>query len=135
MNSIEVYFHFFGDDFDPDVITEEISVQPTSIIKRGCPGEYVKINNHSDWTLSTGAVDGEFVDINELTKSILKLLEGKEALIVDISKKYGVRSELQIVINASNEHLDSFPVIGFDSSVICFLSSVNASIDFDMYFM
>ncbi|WP_220745276.1 DUF4279 domain-containing protein, partial [Shewanella colwelliana] len=51
-NEGRVYFALDGDDFDPDVLTKFLGIEPTSIIRKG---EKIpdRLPKSSSWELST----------------------------------------------------------------------------------
>ncbi len=131
-NEGRVYFALAGDDFDPDELTEFIGIQPTTIIRKGSrdPG---KIPQTSSWVLSTENMVDDFIDVYEMSRSIVNQLMPKKDLIWEAIERFSLSPRLEVVLWFSINEDISTPVIGFDVETIKFLGEIGADIDIDSY--
>ena len=120
-----------GHDFDPDEITRELGVIPTSKHKTGDPGRYKPPLDFSAWELSTEEM--ETPDIDPLVTRIYDQLTGKSSEIRRLIEKYELKAVLEVVLWIDTNQEESTPALGFDDKVISFLHQVGAVIDIDMY--
>ena len=128
MNEAEVYFALRGDDFDPDVITHIVGIQPTSTRRKGTPAPKCAV-----WKISLGKVEGEIIDVYELSSALVsKLLPYQDRIAME-KEELGLDAVLQVVLWITTDESKKTPAIGFDSQVIAFLNAVGAGIDIDTY--
>lgn len=128
----EVYFCLNG-DFDPEEITSELGIDPTSQSKKGEKGKYAKELSFSSWIFSTGRVVSDEIDIYDLSEKLISKIEHKEGIIKELNLKRNYQAKLQVVVLLSSNKDVSTPAIGFSQKVIQFLNQVNALIDIDLY--
>jgi len=127
-NEGEVYFGLWGDDFDPDKISELLGIEPTSTARKGNPRPV-----QTSWKLSTGEVKADIIDVYEMSSALVKRLEPIEGKIIEAIAKYKLEAVLQVVLWVTTDDTKPTPAIGFEPEVIKFLSSVGASVDVDTY--
>ena len=130
-NSGRVYLGLRG-DFVPDELTEAIGIKPTSAKMAGesIPG---KVPKCSMWDYSTPEVEGEVVDVYELSGKVVKDLAPHAERIAAEVRKRDLAAVLQVVLWISTDEEVSTPAIGFDADVISFLHRVGGTIDIDTY--
>lgn len=128
VNEGYIYFGLFGDDFEPDVVTERLGIEPSRIMRKGDP-----IPKHTSWQLSTDKVVGEVVDVYEVAEPLIQRLEPKSEAIRSLVDELDLEAILQVVLWISTDENISTPAIGFDGGTIQFLSKVRGSIDVDTY--
>ncbi len=126
-NEGEVYFKLVG-EFDPDAVTKDLGIEPTSIRNKGRP-----LPEYDSWEYSQGKKSGELINVYEMSSSLVKLLEPKADAIAEAIKKYNLSAELQVVLWITMDESISTPTVGFDERTIQFLNKVGASIDVDTY--
>ncbi|PFB26115.1 hypothetical protein COJ27_22525 [Bacillus cereus] len=132
------YFSITGDIFPVEVITEALSIEPTSTYKKGdvvakrdnpnLVSTKIIYRKETDWTLSTGYQ--ESYDINNQLHVILKSLEGKTEQLKHLKKKYSLQFLLMVVIQVEN---NESPAMYLQKNIIDFASSIQAEIHFDLY--
>ncbi|HDR6317994.1 TPA: DUF4279 domain-containing protein [Bacillus thuringiensis] len=132
------YFSITGDIFPVEVITEALSIEPTSTYKKGdvvakrdnpnLVSTKIIYRKETDWTLSTGYE--ESYDINNQLHVILKSLEGKTEQLKHLKKKYSLQFLLMVVIQVEN---NESPAMYLQKNIIDFASSIQAEIHFDLY--
>lgn len=128
MNEGYVYFAIKGDDFDPDLATTVLGIQPTSITRKGDPYPRCSI-----WKVSTEKVVAEVIDIFEMSENIVSLLEHKADEIGRFVEEHNLHAVLEVVLWISMNDSISTPAIGFERKVIEFLFKTGAVIDIDTY--
>ena len=133
-NEGKISFTLYGDevkDFSPSELTKFLGIDPTATsIKGERLGKYPK---SSRWEFSTGKKSGELIDVYDMGNEIVAILEPKKELIIEAIEKFHLSPCLNIVLWISTNEDISTPAIGFESSVIKFLSEIDASIDIDTY--
>jgi len=128
-NEAEVYFALYGTDFDPEEVTRRVGLEPTSIKRKGEP----KTRRHSFWKISSGRVEGDIIDVYEISSALVALLAPRAAEIASTRQELALEAVLEIVLWITTDESKSTPAIGFDREVISFLHAVGATIDVDTY--
>ncbi len=127
--NIMVEFRIIGHEFDPKIITKEMSIQPTDY---WVEGEEIRdrgiFRTYSCWCLSAGYE--ETLDINEPLNKIIKQLILKKHILLKLKQKYNVHYRFDSVINIEN---GKKPAIFLSADTIEFASSIKAEFDFDLY--
>lgn len=131
MSTVELYVSMVADDFDPGLIGQKLHVTATSQNRKGEALQFNKNPKFSKWNLSSGKIEGERPDFYEISKSLLSVLLGKADQILELKNQLGLEITLQCAVGVSQD--DEYPIIGFDSEVIVFLSKIGASVDVDIY--
>jgi hypothetical protein len=126
-----VYFALTGDDFDPDEITNQLGVAPTSKHRTGDVGRYKPRLDFSLWELSTE--ETETLDIYELVACLYSQLGSKALEIRRLVDACRLNAVLAVVLWIDTNQNESAPGLGFDEKVISFLHETGASIDIDIY--
>jgi len=127
-NEGEVYFALYGDDFDPEVVTGLIGIQPTSARRKGTP-----IPKHTSWKVSLGKVEGDVIDVYDLSSALVAKLRPHQEQIARVKRELSLDAVLQVVLWVTTDDTKPTPAIGFEPEAIAFLSAVGASIDIDTY--
>ncbi len=132
MNDTYVYFALKGDNFDPNIVTQAIGIQPTKIHRKGDPignsGNKIKF---SGWYLYTEKRDNILVD--KLVDDLVTKLFDKITIINDLKRLYQLESILELVVYIDCNDEISTPAIGHDSKTIEFLYKTRTETDVDMY--
>lgn len=128
-NEAEVYFALYGTDFDPEEVTRRVGLEPTSIKRKGEP----KTRRHSFWQISSGRVEGDIIDVYEMSSALVTLLAPRSAEIANTRQELALEAVLEVVLWITTDESISTPAIGFDREVISFLHTVGATIDVDTY--
>ena len=127
-----VYIALRGDNFDPNAITSFLGVDPTSTTRKGerVPG---KVPRHNTWKLSTERIVHDYIDVYDLSASVVSLMYGKEVLLAEARVRFDATIVLQVVLYfVENDDIPT-PAIGFSVETLSFLAKVGASIDIDTY--
>lgn len=129
MNSCYTYFSIRG-DFDPDVITKMLGLQPDSTRKIGTERK----NGHgiypcSVWTV--GRCDQYDVCIDNQIKKTIASLKDKISILNLIREQFDATFTIEVVPEIYPE--ESTPALGADLEIIDFCHAVRAEIDVDLY--
>lgn len=126
-----MYLGLFG-DFDPDDLTARIGIVPT---KSARAGEHVpgKVPKTSIWRFSSPHVEGEVVDVGELSRGVVRALAPHADAIAKAREELGLAAWFEVVLHISTDDSISTPIITFDQEVIAFVHRVGAGIDVDTY--
>jgi hypothetical protein len=127
-NSGKVYFGLYGDNFEPDEITEMIGLEPTSTNSKGDP-----LPKKHSWKFGLDEIEADYIDIYEMSSELVSKLKPVSSKIVEAKEKFNLELVLQVVLWISTDETISTPAIGFESDVIDFLDKVGATIDIDTY--
>jgi len=131
-NECRVYFALYGDDFDPEEITQLLGLKPTSTERKGEKASN-RLPKFSSWMLSTENFVDECIDVYEMASEITKQIEPKKDQILELIKKFNAFAKLQVVLSISIDDSVSTPAIGFDAETTKFLGDIGAFIDIDTY--
>lgn len=131
-NEGRVYFALDGDDFDPDVLTDFLGMEPTSIMRKGSRVP-CKVPAKNSWSISSKNIVNEYIDIFAMAASIVEKLMPKKSLIIEAIEKFNLVPRLEVVLWFSMNEECSTPAIGFEPETIRFLAEVGAFIDIDTY--
>lgn len=127
-NEGEVYFMLYGQGFDPEEATRLIGIEPTSIRRKADPRP-----KYSSWAVSTGKIEGDVIDVYELSSALVSKLRPYTEKIASVKRQLKLEAVLEVVLRITTDDSVSTPAIGFDSEVILFLNSIGATIDVDTY--
>ena len=129
-NKGRAYFALCGYHFNPDDITAQLGIEPTSIDASGASSALDK-PVISSWELSTDTVNGdeEDVDLYTLTDTLLKQLEPIEDKIRELCKSHNLSPRLGLVITLSVDKDESSPEVGFGARMIRFLADIGAFVN------
>jgi len=126
-----VYFALKG-DFDPQVVTDRIGIEPSEKWKKGDKGRYKKTLDFSRWILSTDK-GKEHMFIDKLVDEIVNKLFDKIQIINEIKEQFQLDSVLEIVMYVDTNEDYSTPALGHDLKTIEFLFRTRTRTDVDIY--
>ena len=132
-NKGRAFFGLSGYHFDPDVITNFIGLEPTSVNNAGMRGSLDK-PVISSWEFSTETItsDTEEMDIYKLIDDeILKKIEPAKDKIIEICKAQNLSPRIGVVLTLSIDKDETTPDVGFGARVIKFCSEIGAFINVD----
>ena len=128
-NNARAHFTLAGYHFNPDVVTQHLGIQPTSIDASGAKSDLSK-PVLSSWELSTETVTGD-IDVYKLIDEMIKKIEPKKDKIVEICKSHNLSPRLGVVLVLSVDKNETEPEMGFGARTIRFLSEIGAFINID----
>jgi hypothetical protein len=132
-NTGRVYFSLRG-EFVPADLTAAIGIEPTSSAMAGERKLLPKpVPRCSLWDYSTETVEGEVVDVYEMSSQVVSDLAPYTERIADEVQKRHLMAVPEVVLDISTDEDVSTPILGFETEVIDFLHRVGATIDIDTY--
>jgi hypothetical protein len=127
-----VYFALNGDEFDPDIITQKLGIEPTSSNKKGDQGTYNPALGYSSWKYSTQR-NQEYLEVDRLVDEIVNLFYNKIEIINQLKTELNLHSVLQIVLDIDINPEISTPSLGYHLKTIEFLYTTKTETDVDLY--
>jgi len=121
-----IYFSFDGEYFDPEIITKELKIEPTSVRLKKDP-----IPKSTSWKLRIDV--GSEIDLATPTENIIKQLEPKIDEIIKLKKDLNLETRLQFVIDIDINPESSTPYFPLNKKIIKFLNQTETEVDFDIY--
>ena len=76
-NEAYVYFAFYGEDFDPDALTQFLGIEPTDAWKKGTRLPEHGLPKADQWRFSSEKMVDEFIDIYDLSSQLIAQLKPK----------------------------------------------------------
>jgi hypothetical protein len=129
----EVYLNLFGDEFNPDEVSQYIGLAGATVLRKGERRPEVPLPRVSAWTFSTGKVEDEVIDVYAMSEALIAKLAPCVEKIAAAKEKFGLTCVLQVVLWIDQDETKSMPAIGFEHAVIDFLNAVGGTIDIDTY--
>ena len=128
-NQARAHFTLAGYHFNPDVVTQHLGIQPTSIDASGARSDLSK-PVLSSWELSTETVSDN-IDVYKLTDDLIKKIEPVKGKILEICKSHNLSPRLNLILILSIDKTESVPDVGFGGKTVRFLAEVGAFINVD----
>lgn len=132
-NKGRAYFGLSGYHFDPDVVTQFIGLEPTSVNNAGMSSNLDK-PVISSWEFSTETINSDTQDLDIyklIDDEILKKIEPAKDKIIEICKSHNLSPRLGIELTLSIDKDETSPDVGFGSRVTKFCSEIGAFINVD----
>jgi len=126
-----VYFAFQGDNFDPNLVTTELGIEPTDSWRTGESGKYIQQQKYSCWQLKS--TSDELLDMDKLVTEVVSQLSEKIELINNLKQRLNLDTVLSIVLYININEEQSTPYLGHNSEVISFLHRTGTTTDVDIY--
>jgi len=123
-NKGRAYFALAGYNFDPDIVTRHLGIQPTTTNSAGAGSNLAK-PAISSWELSTDTVSDN-VDVYDLTDIIIKQLEPIKDKILEIIESHNLSPRVGVVLVLSVDKGETGPEVGFGARTIRFLAEIGA---------
>ena len=129
----EVYFGLYGENFEPNEISDFIGLTATRIRRRGERNPDVPLPKDSAWKFSLGKIEDDVIDVYEMSENLVIQLAAFEPKISEAIQKFNLTAVLQVVLWIDQDETKSMPAIGFERPVLDFVNAVGATIDVDTY--
>jgi len=128
--SIKVSFNLIGEDFDFDVVTTKIGVNPTRTkAKSDCRPQTIAAGfAHSSWSIDIK--EENCIAVSHLFRKMLETLNGKSEIIKNICDEYNIEAGFVVVIHMKD---GDRPEMVLPREVVSFAGAINAEIGFDIY--
>ena len=127
--NIKVEFTVISEDFDIDLLTIKLGIEPT---QRYYKGDIIpRINRtreKSFWWIETEY--NESLDINDEVLKLMEKLYGKEEILKDLKNKHNLEYVICVVINVKN---NQEPAIYLTEEVINLFSLIGIYFEIDLY--
>ncbi len=125
--SVRVYFALSGYNFDPDIVTRALEIEPTATDATGMHASIEK-PAISSWELSTETFTDD-LDIYEITNELIKKIEPAKENILKIIESHNLSPRVCAVVTLSSDKDETNPDLAFGARTIRFLSEIGAFID------
>ena len=125
-----VDFSIIGDDFNPDIITNTLLLDPTEQYLKGDMNRRNIARKETCWSISTGYKESLY--LSDLLEEIMVKFSGKEERLTKLREELNLTFKFLIVVNIVNNEK---PAIYLDKSIIQFANNLQAEFDFDLYLL
>jgi hypothetical protein len=129
----EVYLSLFGDNFEPDNVSQHIGLVATASQKKGARNPDIPLPRVSSWAFSTGKIEDDVISVYEMSEHLVEKLAPYALKIAEAREIFNLTCVLQVVLWIDQDDTKSMPAIGFERSVIDFLKVIGGTIDIDTY--
>ncbi|GAA0332868.1 DUF4279 domain-containing protein [Morganella psychrotolerans] len=127
--TVKAEFSIYGDDFNPDEITELLGISPMEVNLKGTiNGTRKRPSTETNWSIYTRKE--ESYDVKEQTRKIISILNDKVIILNEIKKKYNISFMLSLLIEVENGEK---PAIYWTPETNYFLGSIGAESSVDIY--
>ena len=121
-----LYFSFDAEYFDTEKITEELNIEPTSVMIKKEP-----VPKSTAWKYQINA--GNEIDLETYLGKLIDIFESKTEIINGLKEKYDLTTRIQFVIDIDINPESSTPFFGLNKRTIEFLAKTGTEVDFDLY--
>lgn len=121
-----LYFSFYGDYFDVDIVTNELKITPTSVRVKKDPAP-----KSTAWEYQIDA--GTNIDLESPLEKLIDIFENKVDDINRLKASHKLGTRLQFVIDIDINPDSSTPFFPLNKRTIDFLSKTETHVDFDIY--
>jgi hypothetical protein len=121
-----IYFTFYSEKFDTDIITKALDILPTSLRIKKEP-----VPKFTDWTYKI--IAGQDIDLVQYLEKLIDIFEPKIDIIKKLKLDYNLDTKIQFVIDIDINPESSTPYFGLNKRAINFLYKTNSEIDYDLY--
>ena len=127
--NIKVEFTVISEDFDIDLLTIKLGIEPTqSYYKGDIIPRINRTREESIWRIETEY--NESLDINDEVLKLMEKLYGKEEILKDLKNKHNLEYVICVVINVKN---NQEPAIYLTEEVINLFSLIGIYFEIDLY--
>ncbi len=121
-----LYFSFDSEYFDTKKITEELNIEPTSVMIKKEP-----VPKSTSWKYQI--VAGNEIDLESYLQQLIDIFEPKAEIINKLKNKYDLTTRIQFVIDIDIDPESSTPYFGLNKRAVDFLAKTGTEVDFDLY--
>lgn len=121
-----LYFSFDAEYFDTKKVTEEMKIEPTSVMIKKEP-----VPKSTVWKYKI-EIRNE-IDLETPLEKLIDILEPKVEVINQLKRDLNLETRLQFVIDIDINPEASTPYFGLNKRTINFLSKTDTEVDFDLY--
>ncbi len=121
-----LYFSFDAEYFDTKKVTEELNIEPSSVMIKKEP-----VPKSTAWKYQINA--GDKIDLESFLEKLIDKFEPKIEIINELKSKYNLTTRIQFVIDVDINPEASTPYFGINRRTIEFLAKTGTEVDFDLY--
>lgn len=121
-----LYFSFDAEFFDTAILTNELKLEPTSVMIKKDP-----VPKSTAWMYRIDA--GSDIDLEIHLEKLIDTFENKVDAIILLKEKLKLETRLQFVIHVDINPESSTPYFGLNKRTIYFLEKTGTEVDFDLY--
>ena len=121
-----LYFSFDAEYFETDAITDELKIEPTSVMIKKNP-----VPKSTSWNYKIDA--GNEIELETFLEKLIDVFEPKIEHINRLKERLKLETRLQFVIDIDINPDESTPSFGLNKRTIDFLSRTNTDVNFDLY--
>lgn len=121
-----LYFAFDAEFFDTDIVTDELKLEPTSVMIKKYP-----VPKSTSWEYQINA--GIDVNLEIYLEKFIDIFENKVVEINQLKERLKLETRLQFVLEIDINPESSAPYFGFNKRTIDFLRKTGTEVDFDLY--
>lgn len=121
-----LYFSFDAEYFDTKMITEELNLEPTSVMIKKEP-----VPKSTAWKYKIEA--GNEIDLETPLEKLIDIFEPKIEVINQLKRDLNLETRLQFVIDIDINPEASTPYFGLNKRIVDFLSKTETEVNFDIY--
>lgn len=121
-----LYFSFDAEYFDSEKVTEELNIEPTSVMVKKEP-----VPKSTVWKYQIDA--GNEIDLEIYLAKLIDIFEPKIGIINRLKENLNLTTRIQFVIDIDINPESSTPSLGINKRAIDFLSKTGTEVDFDLY--
>ncbi|MCL2018393.1 MAG: DUF4279 domain-containing protein [Oscillospiraceae bacterium] len=126
--TVRAYIVLVGDDYDVNHVTQELNIMPTWTNDKDEILRHGRKRGYMEWAIDTG--DEPSLDNEIQLNKILLPIRNKADIMCNLSELYNANWYIIFVVRIEN---GDTPSMYLSKENIKFISSINASIDFDVY--
>jgi hypothetical protein len=121
-----LYFAFNAEFFDIDIVTNELRLEPTSVMIKKDP-----VPKSTSWKYRIDA--GNDINLEIHLERLIDIFENKVDEINRLKDRLKLETRLQFIIDIDINPDSSTPYFGLNRRTIDFLGRTGTEVDFDLY--
>jgi|TARA_B110000908_G_C10059982_1_gene360154 hypothetical protein len=121
-----LYFSFDAEYFDTEKVTEELNIEPTSVMIKKEP-----VPKSTAWKYQIDA--GNEIDLETYLAKLIDIFQPKVGIINRLKENYNLTTRIQFVIDIDINPESSTPYFRLNKRTIDFLNKTGTEVDFDLY--
>jgi len=121
-----LYFSFYADYFDVEIVTRALGLEPTSVMLKKDP---IPISTYWNYKI----VAGNDINLEQYLEMMIAILEPKVDDINNLKEKLKLETCIMLVIDVDINPEASTPYFGLNKRTINFLDKTGTTVHFDLY--
>lgn len=125
---VSVHFDFFGESFDPDVITQRLGIKPTGHFRAGDPMSLGTGRRRRDcWTLMVG--DTETLYVDDMLEELRAAFTASPEAVKELCSELDVEAAVTCMVLPQSRQM---PAMDFSADFVEWAASLGAGITVDV---